>query len=1025
LATDLLLFGQNTAGTASISGLVTDASGAAVPNASVIIENPTNGVRRELTTTEGGVFNAPSLIPATGYSITISAKGFATYQANDIPLTVGQTVTLAPKLEVSSASTRVDVSAETILVDTSKSDVSALVGSRQIMELPINGRRVDNFVLLTPGVTSDAAFGLLTFRGLPGGNTFLTDGVDTTNSFYDENAGRTRTYNISQDAVQEFQVITSGFLAEYGRASGGVVNTITRSGSNDYHGTAYWFFRNHTLNATDISSNGLNPQDWRHQAGASIGGPIKKDKVFFFFNGELQRRYFPIVSSNIQNSSLFTSPTTINPRACGAPATVAQCAAAEQYIVGRAEPQLVSRTADVNLLFGKIDYQINESNRATFEFNYLDFRSPNGIQTQISLLNGNAVGNNADTTVFDRTGKAGLTTILSASMVNEAKFGYFKDRQYDPNSPSLLPSIGPIGLSLSGASSLSNIGYATNYNRLDPSEQRFQAADTLSYTIGKHNLKFGVDYSNVEDYVSLLSNRYGTYTYASLTNLALDFSGNNEGKHWATYSQKFGNPVVDTNVNEIAAFIQDQWHMTPKLTISPGIRYEKTTLPQPIDQYPTLVNPRLPQTNHIPQTDLNLMPRFGIAYAPDEKTVIRGDYGMFYNRYVTAAISNFFTANGTYQATYSLSATGKTGATQVAAGPVFPNFLSAPPANVLGAATPAFADPAFQPSYSEQADASFERQLTTTSSLTISYIWSRGLHIISAFDANVAPPTQSYTYPILNGQSQVVSSYTTPIYTRRLNPSFGQALDITSSNNSYYNGLAIEFNKRYSGWFQAQVSYTYSHAEDYNIGGGSNTLFTPSFPTSVFDGNYSSEKGSASTDQRHRLVANGVFNPKFVKGTSVVDRYLINNWQLSILTTAASAQPLVPTISVGVAPSALLNRSTINGLGGSLRVPFEPISALDGDQLYRTDARLSKILPFSERFRVTLMFEAFNIFNHPYYAGTAPRVTQQYSTVNYNLNGTPVIALAPFPSYGAWGTSSAPLEGTTARRAQAAIRIDF
>ena len=413
LAACTLAFSQNTAGTGSISGTVIDATGAAVPGARVIVANESKGIRREMETTEGGLFNAPALIPAEGYSIAISKAGFTEYLTKDVALQVGQTINLTPTLTLGSASTKVEVTSDVPLVETTKSDVSGLVDSKQILDLPINGRRVDNFVLLTPGVTSDASFGLLTFRGLAGGNSFLTDGIDTTNSFYDENAGRTRTYNISQDSVQEFQVITSGSLAEYGKASGGIVNTITRSGTNETHGTAYWFFRNRTLNATDISSNGLRPQDWRHQAGISVGGPIIKDKLFYFFNGEVQRRDFPIVSSNIQNtlfngSSIFTPTKT----QCGA-ASAAQCSAAAAYINSRADTQLIPREADVNLLFGKVDYQINERNRATFEMNYVDFHSPNGIQTQSSLPNGNAIGNNANTTVFDRTGKAGLTTIVS------------------------------------------------------------------------------------------------------------------------------------------------------------------------------------------------------------------------------------------------------------------------------------------------------------------------------------------------------------------------------------------------------------------------------------------------------------------------------------------------------------------------------------------------------------------------------------------------------------------------------------
>ena len=172
-----------------------------------------------------------------------------------------------------------------------------VIDARQIMDLPINGRRVDTFVLLTPGVTNDGTFGLLSFRGVAGGNAFLMDGNDTTEQYYNENAGRTRIASqISQDAVQEFQVVSANFSAEYGRAMGGVVNTVTKSGSNDLHGTAYWFFRNRTLNARDRYAT-FNPPELRHQAGASLGGAIVKDKLFYFLNVDITRRNFPMVSS--------------------------------------------------------------------------------------------------------------------------------------------------------------------------------------------------------------------------------------------------------------------------------------------------------------------------------------------------------------------------------------------------------------------------------------------------------------------------------------------------------------------------------------------------------------------------------------------------------------------------------------------------------------------------------------------------------------------------------------------------------
>ncbi len=1013
---------QNAAGTGGITGVVTDATGSAIAGANVTVQNESKGIRRDLTTNESGVFSAPSLVPDAGYSVIVSRSGFNAYQSQNISVQVGETVSLRPELQVASATTKVEVTGEAPVVNAYKTDVSQVVGSRQILDLPINGRRVDSFVLLTPGVTNDQAFGLLTFRGNPGGNTFLTDGIDTTNQFYDENAGRTRTYNISQDAVQEFQVVSSNFLAEYGNASGGVVNTITRSGTNDLHGTAYWFFRNRTLNATDPTAAGINPQDWRHQAGVSVGGPVKKNKLFYFFNGELQRRDFPIVSTNTGNLSLFNRQGQYVPVSNGKPnctASAVQCAAAVSFIQSRVQPQLVPRTSDVNLLFGKIDYQINDNNRLTLEMNYLDFRSPNGIQTQASLSNGNAIGGNADTNVFDRTAKASLTSVLSPNVVNEARFGLFKDRQYDPASTDLLPSIGAIGLSV-GTPSLSNLGFSTSYPRLLPSELRFQGSDTLSYTTGPHSWKFGFDYQHVEDYIYSIPNVYGTYAYNTLTDFALDYAGTG-AKNWARYTQSFGNPVIDLNFNEYSLFAQDEWHISRKFTLSPGLRYERTFLPQP-----AVANPAFPQTGRIPQTPYNAAPRIGFAYQINDKTVFRGGYGIFFNRYASAGIESLFLNNGLNQTSYTLLGTR---ANQLEAGPAFPNRLTSPP-NVAGSASIDYADAAWRNAYSQQALGAIERQIAPNTSLTVSGVWSRSAHITSARDANAAEPTSSYNYAILDASGAQVGSYLTPLYTQRINPKYNSIIELQSNANSYYSGLIVQLQKRYSSWFQADAAYTWSHTIDDNIGGAaggpggsSGILYAPFAPTSVFNDNIKGEKGSSSNDQRHRLVLNGIFNPVLTRGNSWLDRYVINGWQLSVISVFGSSFPLPPTISVNTRnlPAGLISTSTINGLGGSTRVPFEPISALKTAPIYRTDARLSRVIPIGERVRVQLIFEATNVFNHFVLQGSTPRITTQYTTVAYRGG----FALAPNAQYGFPTQTQAPPDGTTARRAQAAVRISW
>ena len=1017
------VFAQS-AGFGAVSGLVLDSTGSSIPGAKVVVENPSKGIRRELKTSAGGEFNAPALVPASGYQVHVTASGFAGYEVNDVTVAVGENVTINATLSVSSSTTTVQVTGEATVIDATKTDVSQLVTTRQIVDLPINGRRVDSFVLLTPGVTSDGAFGLLSFRGTPGGNSFLTDGIDTTNAFYDENAGRTRTFNISQDAVQEFQVVSANFLAEYGHASGGVVNTVTRSGSNQIHGTGYWFFRNRTLNATDITANRINPPEWRHQAGASIGGPIKKDKLFYFFNGELQRRNEPIVSSNIINSIntglLDPSGTFFN---CNTlVATPAQCSNAGNYIQSRIKTQLIPRGSDVNLLFGKVDFRPSERSTFSVSMNYVDFRSPNGIQTQLSLTGGDALGNNADTNVFDRTIRTSWIYVVTPTAINEFKFGFFKDRQYDPASPSLLPSFGPVTLTVNN---VSNVGYANGYPRLNPSELRYQLADTFSLTWRNHNLKFGVDFDHVEDYVNRLGNRYGTFSYNSpgtvngtlvspFTLFALDFSGNTSGgRRYSSYSQAFGNPIVDVQMPEISWFLQDEWHVTKKLTLTPGIRFEYAWIPQPGNP-----NPAFPQTARVPNNGVNFGPRLGIAYALNQKTAIRAGFGVFQNRYTTSTIENAFITNGVYQASYSLS-----NASQIAAGgPVFPNPLAAPP-SVNGASTILYLDKSWRNPYTEQANIAVERQLARNTSLTVSYVWSRGLHLLDTRDANAAAPTTSYTFPILDLAGNTAGSYTTPLYTTRVNPAYGSIYQLESNGNSYYNAGILQLTRRFSGWLQGNIAYTYAHAIDYNQQGGGNTLFGSTFPTSVFNGDYKNEKGSSSIDQRHRLVFNAVASPKFVNGDSFVDRYLINNWQLSVVSVASSSQPLVPSISVGSRAPGVLSGFSLNGLGGSGRVPFESISALNIGPLYRTDARLAKMLPISERVKVYVMFEAFNVFNHVIVSGSSPRVTTQYTTKT--VNGSSQIALVPTTNYGAILQTQFAPDGTTARRAQAALRIVF
>ena len=984
----IAVYAQSVAGLGAISGTVRDASGAAVPNAQVVVANDAKGIRRNLTTTEAGVFTAPSLVPATGYSVTVTMQGFATYEAKDLQVLVGQNVNLDVELAIAGTSTQVQVEATAPIVDSTKTDVSQVVGSAQIQDLPINGRRVDSFVLLAPAVVSDGTFGLVSFRGVAGGNSFLTDGNDTTEQYYNENAGRTRiSSQISQDAVQEFQVVSNNYSAEFGRAMGGVVNTVTRSGSNDFHGTGYWFFRNENFNATDpfasvdpATGKRVNPKEQRNQLGVSAGGKIIKDKLFYFANYEAMRRDFPLIASiTAAGNPLFDSRGNFI-GTCGTPATPAQCDAAKNFL--QRQFQTVPRTANQDLGFAKLDWRPTESNSLSVSLNLLRWVSPNGLQTQAVLNNGNGVGNNVNSSVRAKYGRIAWTAIPTPTMVNEFRFGWFNDKQFDyPNDALGIPGIGFLGISITGQS---NLGTATDYPRKNPLENRYQYSDTLTWTKSAHTLKLGFDISRTRDLTDLLFNRTGTYSFASFSNLAADLTDNTTGaKDWLTFTQTIGNSVVDFTVPEYAFFVQDQWKATSRLMVNLGMRYDYSDIPQP-----TVTNPDYPATGRIPTFSKAFAPRIGFAYSLDSqnKTVVRAGYGIFYGRYPGGLINTLFLGNGIYQKSITLNSSNSS---DKAAGPVFPNVLPTnstsynPPS---GSVSLNIASQDFRAPYTQQADLAIERQLTKDLALTVSGIWSRGLHLTSVQDMNVgAPAATPITYRINDTSGNQVGSYTTPVYVRqnKVDTRYSRINIVDAGMNSWYNGLAVQLTKRMSHGITGNISYTWSHAIDEGQGGaGTPNIFASGGPQSISPGDYRGEKGSSSLDVRHRMVINAIWAPTFMKSNRALARYFVNGWGLSALGTFQSAPGTTPTVSISAAPAptgyTAAFTGNLNGYANS-RVHFLPINSVPIDQIARVDARITKDFVITERYKAMFTFDAFNVFNHTYFTSVSNRA------YNYSL----------------------------------------
>ena len=826
------------------------------------------------------------------------------------------------------------------LIDDTKSDVSQVIDAQQIQDLPINGRRVDSFVLLTPGVTNDATFGLLTFRGVAGNNSFLLDGNDNTEQFYDENAGRTRIQSqISQDAVQEFQVVSANFSAEYGHAMGGVVNTVTKSGGNLLHGSAFGYLRTTGMDARDPFAT-FNPSEHRDQIGGTVGGAIIKDKLFYFTSVDITRRNFPMVDSNIK-AGVLTGVAPYSWLTCALPATPAQCSAINALL-----PRFygaIPRTASNDLYFGRLDYHLSDRNTLSASFNFLRWLSPNGIQTGLVSTTGSALTGNGDDSVRVRNGKLTLTSIPTNSLVNAFRFGWSSDKQGDTfDQGELGQGLGYLQVSVAGVT----LGPANYLPRVEPNENRYEFADEATWTKGRHTIKVGADIANTNDNTYFISNAFGSYTYQTVTQFAEDYSGNTSGaKNWQTYSQTFGNPVVNATIREYGFYAQDQWRASEKLTLTLGARYEYSEVPQP-----PVTNPDWPGTGKIHTGSLILAPRIGLAWKLDDKTVLRGGFGTFYARFLGSVVDNLWTTNGIYQIADSLSSTNPT---QLAAGPVFGNALAAPPTGAtVGASSIQFAAPNLKTPYSEQGTLAVERSLGHDMVMTVSGVWSHGVSLFDSQDLNLPAPSTTHTYIINDLSGAQVGTYTTPVYTgARPNPKYGVVYELTNGESSWYDGLVATFNKRFTHGFQMLGSYTWSHELDNGQGGGSNALFYNSF-NSVSNGNYTAEKGSGSLDQRHRFVYSFSWMPTISKGNDFISKYVLNHWQIAAITTMASGRPSgSATIRMTDTPvTGMISSSVLNGFsGGSTRVPFFPVDGIYTPASYRADLRITKVIPLNDR----------------------------------------------------------------------------
>ena len=1115
LAIPLILTAQTTT-TGAINGTVEDQSGSTVGGAKVVVLN--EGTNAELTVTADGAgfFTAGQLQPGP-YTVTVTVSGFSNYKATSVVVEVGKTTSLEPKLSVSSTGTTVEVSGAAPLINTETPDFSSNLTLQTIDNLPINGRRWSDLTLLTPGVVADSnGFGLLSVRGIsPLLNNVQIDGADDNQAYFSEERGRTREgYSTPMVAVQEFQVNTGVYSAEYGRATGGVINSITKSGTNQIHGQLYFYDRDNdwgaknpftkltTFDAATGTATTIQykPTDWRKQWGFGAGGPIIKDKLFWFYTYDQFQRNFPGTAVPSNPAAFFQAPDAVIPapyscatiisssgktqpsnsvdaQACVLQkrlglSSYADAVALYNSDLGAIANALgpVKRTGNQTINMPKLDWQVNEKNHVSAIYNRLGWRSPGGVQTQ-ATNNYSIDGFGNDYVKLDY-GLAKLDTVLTPTIVNEVRYQYGRELDNESSQPVSAYNSQFIGanayqglpptISLQSSNGFSDSVQYYAFRHAYPDERKWQVADTVSWTHGQHNLKFGGDIVHNYDQINSLGlaaySPNGDYTYTYLGNFFADIAnpggtcGSSANEYntgslpcYTSFGQNLGQGYFQLNTTDYGFFFQDDWKMTPRLTLNLGLRYDYEAVPGP---YQNLIQPigkyvPLPQFSQKPSDKNNIGPRIGFAYDVygTGKTVLRGGFGMYYGRMINAVILTAYSQTGSPAA--QIAVTFKNN--QV--GPAFPGIE--PPdyaPTKLAAPNVQYFSKNFQNPQALEYDLTLQQQFGPSTVFSLSYLAALSRELPNFVDVNLvntpAPDNNSNNGPgytlvnyIVTGQGgkeatgsacgplPCGATYTAKVYNGYANPSFAAVTEVLSNINASYNALVAEVTNQSFKYANFDASYTFSHALDYN-----QNQLTQASTNQPLDPNASlaSQYGNSSFNVPNRFVAYATL--KYPKSFTGAKSYLLDGWNLNPLVQLQNGLPYY--LATSGFPSNAAVSSAWNGAGGIAFVPAlgRNTFALRRDEVF--DLRLEKQTQFREKYTLQMFGECFNVFNHQNYTGvnstgyTFGGSTSEVTTSGYTGPQTYSTQLQYNNSFGTYTNSNSNYVYSP-RQIQVAVRLSF
>lgn len=891
--------------TGTISGVVRDETGGVIPGVAVRLVNLETGITRTLTTDDQGRYSAPNL-NVGAYEVRAEITGFRAQVRRGIDLTVGRQAVVDFAMQVGSVAESVEVTGEAPLVETTTSSLSNLVDDKTIRDLPLNGRSYDQLALLQTGVVSYTlgssrgfGYGAGTRMSVAGGrsysNAFLLDGTDI-NDHANSTPGGAAGTNLGVDAIREFKIVTNSFAAEYGRATGAVVSAVTKTGTNQLHGTAFEFHRNDDLDARNFFDPGV-PPFVRNQFGGVLGGPIMKDKTFFIgaYEGLRQRKgntkRVTVPTLAARNGTLPDGAVEVNP-------------ATRPFLLLFPDPN------DIDFGNGTARFVYSPSDK--LNQNYAMGRVDHRLNDQHSLFGRYSFdGDNGDTSLdfpaFYTLSAARrqystiqLTSILSPTLLNNFRFAYNRSFQRSDDLPreelgpeySFVPgrSMGIIQFSQSGAEGvLTNLGTGNSVPRWY-AYNLFEWGDDLSYIRGPHSLKFGGYFKRMRDNSALNSDYYGRYDFATLRTFLL-------GTPTQFRSVPLGLSAYRGNRQSLIAwYAQDDFQVNSRLTLNMGLRYEVVTNPYALNGLTSRQEDPLglfltePEIDSYMETDKNIFePRFGFAYSLNAsgRTVLRGGTGYFHDQILPAVYTS---QTAKYPPYYKRLVSS--------ANPHFPGgYLDFVSTSVSDTKTN---DPFAKTPSKIHWNLSLQQQISARAVVELAYVGAKASHLTRFGESNYPDYTlvdgqKCFNYTRTSARVNQRNPACPNGSTVRRNPNYGENPWLLFDTDSLYNGLQFKFRQSTASGAQFQFLYTLSRTMDESSGVASGDQ--ASAPQGTVDPeNPNRQRGRSNLDALNNIVISFSYPLPF-QFQSKAATALLGGWELSGISSITSGRPL--TIRTG------------------------------------------------------------------------------------------------------------------------------